>query len=253
MTAPYRDNYEAVIQRLVAALQNVAPEDLERVMEEAKNRFLAQSRQSSPLVFTSQNLFAESIFENWRPLFKEYFGLTPDFSKIVIPQLTPETQDHARAILMPEELARNANRGFINWIFNVYRELKIPVWSYYDDLDKEVPHNGSVADRHPKDGSYAICVRDRIEADEELKNLSAEQIWQMNIITETLPERLVHGLKVYYESKQHLDIMKRTLCAGSRSSCGGVPSVYWCGDELGVYDDDPDSHSGYLRTRAAVS
>ncbi len=125
-------------------------------------------RQTKPLSVAS-NQDAEAIFENWRPLFKEYFGLIPDFSRVVIPQRTSETLDYVRTILMPEELAINEKLGLHNWLFNVYKEL-FSARRYYNDLDKEVVHS----DRHPKDGSYAICVRDLVEADEEFAGLSAE-------------------------------------------------------------------------------
>lgn len=204
-------------------------------------------RQAKPLSAVS-NADAEAVFENWRPLFKEYFGLTPDFSKIIIPQLASDAQDHTRIILMPEELARNEKPGLHNWLFNVCTEL-FPAWRYYKDLDKDVVHS----DLHPKDGSYAIRVRDLIEADEEFSNLSAEQIWKMKRKTETLAERLMHELKVWHESKHHLDLKSITLCAGSRNSDGDVPFVYWRLDRLGVCYCYPDFHNDSLRARAVVS
>lgn len=204
-------------------------------------------RQANPSTLAS-NIDAEALFESHRSFFKEYFNLVPDFSKIVIPQLTLDIQSYTRIILMPEELARDEGRGFHNRLFNVCKEL-FPAWRSYNDLDKEVIYN----DRHPKDGSYAIRVRDLIEADEEFANLSAEQIRKMQRKTETLAERLMHELKVWHESKQHLDTKNITLCAGSRSSGGYLPVAYWNDDELYVDWFFPQLASPVLRARSAVS
>lgn len=205
-------------------------------------------RQTRPLSAVN-NIDAEAIFEDWRLFFKEYFSLAPDFSKIAIPRLTPETQDHTRVILMPEELAKNQKLGLHNWLLGVSKDILGEVYSHCTDLDKEIVRG----DRHPENSSYAICVRDSIEADEKLKKLSAEQVRQMKLKTETFAERMMHGLKVWYESGQHLDSENITLCAGSWDSDGYVPGVSWRGGELCVDWFFPQDASPSLRARSAVS
>ncbi len=90
-----------------------------------------------------------------------------------------------------------------------------------------------------------------MEADEELKNKSANMLAEAGIKGETLPERLLHELKYFTDTGKHLDVKNTTLCSGSRDPYGVVPLVdwlsvaggmrmHWCG-----LDD--------LRARAAVT
>ena len=111
-----------------------------------------------------------------------------------------------------------------------------------------------VSDREPvKD--YAIWLRDRVEADEELANKSADDLKKKRINCITLPERLLLGLFLYWKDKQHLDHNNRTLCAGSRGSGGYVPNVFWLALDGRVFVDW--LCAGYrfsiLRSRQAVS
>ena len=73
-----------------------------------------------------------------------------------------------------------------------------------------------------------------IEADEEHKNKSADDLEKEGIVGITLRERLLLELNYYSFTGKHLDIDNITLCAGSRDSGGGVPSVDWRGDRLQV-------------------
>lgn len=92
------------------------------------------------------------------------------------------------------------------------------------DLDEVVTEN----DRDSVGGSYAIWVRDRVEADEELKNLTANQLGERKVATGTLLECLLLELVFYKENGKHLDMAANvTLCAGSRNAGGHVPSVEW--------------------------
>lgn len=120
-----------------------------------------------------------------------------------------------------------------------------------DNLDKIVTYN----ERDAKNGPYAIWVRDEIEVDEKYKNISADQIKEMSVKTETLAERLIHELKYFKETSKHLDIRNRTLCAGSRCSDGGVPGVRWSGDdgEMDIYWCYSSGVHGCLRSREVVS
>lgn len=105
-------------------------------------------------------------------------------------------------------------------------------WRYANDLDVAVPSNKD--ERHPKNGVYAVWFRDRVEADEELKNTSADMIVEMKIKTITLLERELYELVYFMETGNHLDIQNWTLCSGSRRSDGDVPHAYWGDDEFGV-------------------
>lgn len=60
-----------------------------------------------------------------------------------------------------------------------------PCSRYTEDLDAAIVHN----DRDASKGPYVIRVRNRIEADKELKNLSANDLKKKEISTITLTER----------------------------------------------------------------
>ena len=67
------------------------------------------------------------------------------------------------------------------------------------------------SERTAKNGPYAIRVRDRVEADEELKNRSARDLQQQGILGITIEEREIFELKYFTETGQHLDIVNWTL------------------------------------------
>jgi hypothetical protein len=101
-------------------------------------------------------------------------------------------------------------------------EKLFPCWrSTKDNLDVAVATN----DRDAKKGSYALWVRDRVEADDELRALSANDLSARKLTTMTLLERIVYERKYFLETGGHLDIQNVTLCAGSRSRDGSVPHV----------------------------
>lgn len=116
-----------------------------------------------------------------------------------------------------------------------------PCWKYTDrDLDVAVTTN----DRNPKNGPYAIWVRDRIEADQDL---------EQKHIPITLLEWLLLELKYFLETGQHLDIQNVTLCSGSRCADGFVPGVRWDDDRLEVFWCNPVFALVGLRAREVVA
>lgn len=188
-----------------------------------------------------QNPFVtpDSKVGEWQEFYQDVFGWTKDFSNLQIP---PERNGFGWLIIVAEGLT-------LNQVFNKCVK-RMKTWKCVSDLDETVPKN----DREAKT-DYAVWVRDRVEADEELKNLSANQLAEKGILGITLLERLVLELFYFWKSRgKHLDLKNVTLCNGSRCSGGDVPGVYWySGDELGVHWYNPDVRSGFLRTRAVVS
>jgi hypothetical protein len=125
-----------------------------------------------------------------------------------------------------------------------------PCWCWTDsNFNTIVTWN----ERDTKNGPYAIWVKDNVEADEELKNLSATDIKEKGIATETLADRLIHELKFFTETGEHLDVKNMTLCAGSRDSFGVVPGVCWRYGAMTVVWCIPVYRSGSLRSRQVVS
>lgn len=179
-----------------------------------------------------------SFIIDWQNFYRDVFGIETDFSNLLIPK-RPEGFD--RIIIMAQGMTPQR-------LYNKCRELFLCWKRTDDDLDKIV-----TSDRSAKDGAYAIWVRDRVEADEELVNLSANTLKERNIAGITLEERHIYELKYFEEARKHLDIRNVTLCTGSRCSGGDVPSVSWDNDELGVGWCDPDDAHPGLRSRQAVS
>lgn len=120
-----------------------------------------------------------------------------------------------------------------------------------DVLDEVVTKN----DRDPLQGPYAIRVRDRQEADEELSSISANQLAERQTPCITLYERQVLEAFYYVETGQHLDVANVTLCAGSRYSNDRVPRAGWNPDrrtfDLLWYSSG--HQSGRFRARQVVS
>jgi len=178
--------------------------------------------------------------EEWAEFYQKYFGIELDFSNIRIPK---RQSGFDRLIIVARGLT-------LNQVYSVLAK-HVPCWRYTDDLDKAVTSN----DRDPKDSTYAIWVRDRQEADEENKNLSANQLKEQDCQGITLLERLFYELKYWDETKKRLDVDNLTLCTGSRDGGGRVPGVDWRSDYRKVYVNwySLDSANDYLRSRSVVS
>ena len=179
-----------------------------------------------------------TIQEDWQDFYRKVFDFTVDLSGVVIPS---DPGGFARVIIVAQGVT-------LNRAFQACRD-RFPVYCYWDDPEAVITKN----DRSPANGSYAIRIRDRVEADDELKKKSAEQLADEGVPGITLLERLIAELKFDDETEKHLDIQNWTLCAGSRAAHGHVPYVYWHGDGLSVYWVGPDSQDDHVRSRAVVS
>lgn len=174
----------------------------------------------------------------FQKFYRDFCGLEVDFSKAKVPELQ---RDFARTLGIPRGLT----------LSRMFEALKqhFPCWRYTEDLD------GATKDLNERESteSYFIRVRDRQEADEELKNLSANNIKERNLKTETLLERLVHEGVWYFETGDHLDKDNVTNCTGSRYHVGPVPSAFWRRGRFEVSWCDPAYSYVSLRSRQAVS
>ena len=198
-----------------------------------KGRLTAQIRK----IFSATNPYAELLVD-WQTFYNDIFGIGTDFSSLVIPE---KRADFNRLLIIAQGMPPQR-------LYDKCHEL-FPCWKWTDnDLNKIVK-----SDRSAKDNTYAIWIRDRVEADEELKNLSADDLKQRSITGITLEERLVYELKFFKETGKHLDIANWTLCSGSRFGDGHVPDVYWSGGKMRVSWYYADYSSDGLRSRQAVS
>jgi len=175
--------------------------------------------------------------QEWFYFYRRNFGLELDFSSLKIPE---QQSGFERLIIVAQGLT-------LNQVYDVCAK-NFSCSRYADDLDETITWNSRNSDKD----NYAVWFRDRKETDEELKNLSADQLTEKKIPGITLLERLLYELKYWDETDEHLDISNWTLCAGSRDADGRVPSVLWDSDRLRVRWGFSNVRSGYLRSRAAV-
>ena len=184
--------------------------------------------------------FVKDQIKKWEKFYKNHFNLDCDFSNVMIPACPGE----GWRLLIIANVSLEKIYARCGELFGVWR------WTN-NNLDEIVTWN----ERDAKNGAYAIWVKDVQEADENLKNLSANDIKSKDITTETLAERMFHELIYFTETGKHLDITNWTLCTGSRYRDGRVPNVNWNPDDrrADVYRYDPDDALGRLRARQIVS
>lgn len=193
-------------------------------------------KESEATVSAPTGADVDSQLASWQDLYLG-LGIKVDISNLKIPAPQP---GFTRLILVPEGLTPNKAVTLL--------KKKMRAWKYTDNLDTIT----SVRDTKK---TYVIWARDRVEADEELKNQSADDLKRDGVNCITLIERLLYELKFFTETGNHLDVKNWTLCAGSRGPDGDVPDVYW---SSGCSEVDVDwSYAGlrseYLRSRVAVS
>ena len=177
--------------------------------------------------------------KQWEKFYLNIFGLTIDLSQVKLPL---HHQGFNRLIIVAKWLTLNRTYDTCAKHF--------PCWRDNDDLNASV----TVNDRTPTE-SYAIWVRDTVEADENLKSLSADDLKEDSVSCLTLTERLLYELKFFTETQKHLDKTNYTLCASSRDPNGYVPCVGWdpfCGGVCVRWDGSRDRRSGG-RARQVVS
>ncbi len=178
-----------------------------------------------------------AMLRSWQTLYRQEFGIEIDISKIRIPKRVPGLD---RLIVIAQGLT-------LEKIVSVLKK-KMTVWQYASNLD-------TIRSDRKTTQTYAIWVRDLQEADEELKNKSANDLKQEGVNCITLEERLLLELKYFLETGKHLDEKNWTLCAGSRHPDGFVPYVSWDPSYGEVYVRwcYADERNSYLRARAVVS
>lgn len=179
-----------------------------------------------------------AVIAQWEEFYLKFFGLTVDLSEVVIPKAPT---DFNQLIIVAQGITLNAAMAACKKHF--------PTWQYSDDLDASVTKN----DRTAEAGAYAVWFRNRVEADEETANQSADNLAKQGIKGITLLERILMELEYFGRTGQHLDIQNVTLCSGSRHSDGHVPHAHWHDGKIYVDWCNADRSYSHLRARVAVS
>lgn len=235
--------YDEFISALLKSLPPLSEEEMKHwLSRQGKNGLLAKRLREALAGKGVGTAVVDIKLQEQVRFYQEVFGLTVDATSIQLPQ---EREGFGWLLLVPAEITINSAWAKCKERFACY--------SYAgDDLDTAIPVN----ERGPaKVGTYAIRLRDRVEADEEWKNTSAKDIASRKVSTITLLERIL--LELWYNWKsggKHLDIDNWTLCGGSRDSGGGVPGADWRDGGFEVHWSSPGCSRGRLRSReAAVS
>ena len=180
------------------------------------------------------------LLADWQEFYRGLFGLEIDLSGLSVPG---RKKGFDRLIVVAQGMTPQR-------LYDKCAEF-FPCWKWVNqNLDECVQ-----SERTAKDGTYAVWFRDVVEADEDLKNLSANDLKTKGIPGITLEERLLYELKYFKETGGHLDIENITLCSGSRCSDGDVPEVGWVpvGRRLSVVWCHPVDSDPGRRSRRAVS
>lgn len=174
--------------------------------------------------------------------YKEVLGMDVSLKNIRIPYAVCDIN---MPLILHEELVERFAGLPIDGLFQLG---DFPKWKYMDEaLDTAIPTH----ERHPRHGSYAILVRDVQEADEENANLSASDVSERKMFTETILERIFHELFYFWKTGEHLDTQNWTLCSGSRGRGGDVPGARW-GGGFSVDGTGVSSRDSRLRSRRVL-
>ena len=167
--------------------------------------------------------------------YEEFFGLAPS-----LPLFNNRSNDFTYPIASPKGIS-------VNLVWDVCKK-RFKCWQYVG-LDLESLLRES--ERGEMKETSIRFFRDRVEADEEMKNLSANDLAGSRGIT--LLERLIMELKYFSETGEYLDIESWTLCSGSRFADGSVPGVFYAppSGSVGVCARDANDRNDHIRARVA--
>lgn len=190
------------------------------------------------------------ILNEWEKYFYKIHQLKADFSGVTIPKADDDIFPWFTCI--PENFStERACSGRKQLYFK---------WKWTDKaLDDVLDLSFG---RDSRKDPYIVRFRANWEADELLKNLSADTIAEKQINASTLKERLLLGDFLYWKHKKHLDVENITLCSGSRYSDSFmrysdsfVPCVYWSSpaSRLDVRGCSSGCARSHLRAREVAS
>ncbi len=182
----------------------------------------------------------KEMVASWEAFFCYGYNLKADFSGAKIPKKRPGFEYLIAVPIIT-----------MNRIYEVsLAPGQIPSWRYTKDLDKAI----TVNDRDPNVvGPYFVWIRGGAEADEELKNKSADMLKAEGIQTVTTREQMLFRHKYFLDTGVHVDKKTWTLHGGSRHSDGHVPRSDWDGGQAKLGWDYSNDRDEYLRGREVVS
>lgn len=176
----------------------------------------------------------ETIID-WQDFYSEIFKKKMDFSDLKIPE---KKKGFNRLIIVADGMTSQI-------IYDKCKEL-FPSWIW------ESKTLDCYSDRNAEKESYAIWIRDRVEADRELRNFSVNYLKNQGIFGITCEERLLYELKYFLKTGKHLDVKNLTICSGSRYHDGNVPVIQWYDYKLEIGRYYVNCHSVSLSSREVI-
>lgn len=232
------------VKELISSLAQAVPQDL--TAEDAQYWIEHKSRLGRKLSLLLRGRECgnvvkltglEACVEKWHDFWSE-FGVDLDFSNLRVP--LEKFAGCNRLLVMAEGVT-------------TYRLYELCHRHFPCHTDFNDKFDIFVSDRNPATSSYAVWVRDYVEADYENVNISANGFAGISHTGITFPERLLFELKYFLETGKHLDVENQTLCVGSRHPSGAVPVVYWSGGVLCVRLRSPLDQNDNLRPRSCFA
>lgn len=174
----------------------------------------------------------------WSRFYREVFDMEANFEGV---KLSDEQDCFGWTVFIAPSIT-------LNMVWAACRD-QFPCNSYLgDDLDRMVLTNAGTSN-----AAYPRRFRNRVEADEETKKMSANYLATRDVLGITLMERMLMELWYHWKTGGgHLDLLNVTLCAGSRYADGNVPGADWRESQFQLDGYDPGYANGDLRTRSAV-
>lgn len=193
----------ANIMELVVADKRYA-EDVADVLQVIKN----DRNFAITLGRTTLSALAKDQLADWTEFYREEFGITLDIRSLE-GRIPAHKAGFDRLIVVPRGMT------FVKILDQMKRKMSFR--NNWSDA-------GSFKSVRKADWDYAVWIRDRHEADEELVNRSASTLGVEKINCITLEERLLLELFCFWTMGVHLDVQGFTLCAGSHDR-GCLPKV----------------------------
>ena len=162
-------------------------------------------------IFTVVDPYREHI-ATWERFYRDALGLSVDLSALRIPD-KKEGFDWLIVVVPGVTIER---------VLSVCAKY-FKVWRWTNDNLDQLTESVRSAPTDP----YAVWVRPRIEADEEHKNKSYNDLQKDGISGITLLEYLLLHLQHFIATGQHLDEKSITLCSSSLYRYGSVAYAGW--------------------------
>jgi hypothetical protein len=177
------------------------------------------------------------LLSEWERFYKEVWEIEVDFSSLFVPA---SREGFNGFVVMFQGMT--PNRIFAKW------KERFGCWRYTEDLDS------NIQDPPRSVHSYAIWCRDRVEADEEHKNKSANDCQRKGLNIMNAQERMMLELFYNWKTGKHLDTNTLTLTS-SRTRGGDAVGVRWDAHDSEVYVNycSPVDRGDGWRSREVVS